>query len=218
MEQSASRPFCGLTFGCDFGGAQAAICRIYGSCSAAIGRKVRHIIVDQHHARTYAAHSTGRQPKLYSLLNHLTTSRCDQPSQSSTSSLALFHHPSFSQQPRIMAPKGPFKLVTVNTAPERAKRLIGRMTEALKDQYTIDYVANCETIAEVEGKVKEHKPDVLFCASMWTADEAEQIQATARSIVPNIKTHAIPHGLQVERGPDAIVEHLLEKVPQLLES
>ncbi|KAI3546400.1 hypothetical protein CABS01_07752 [Colletotrichum abscissum] len=117
-----------------------------------------------------------------------------------------------------MAPKGPFKLVTVNTAPERAKRLIGRMTEALKDQYTIDYVANCETIAEVEGKVKEHKPDVLFCASMWTADEAEQIQATARSIVPNIKTHAIPHGLQVERGPDAIVEHLLEKVPQLLES
>ncbi|KAK1636405.1 hypothetical protein BDP81DRAFT_481774 [Colletotrichum phormii] len=117
-----------------------------------------------------------------------------------------------------MAPKGPFKLVTVNTAPERAKRLVGRMTEALKDQYTIDYVANCETIDEVEIKVKEHKPDVLFCASMWTAEEAEQIQATARSIVPNIKTHAIPHGLQVERGPDAIVEHLLEKVPQLLES
>lgn len=53
---------------------------------------------------------------------------------------------------------------------------------------------------------------------MWTAEESEQIQATARSIVPNIKTHAIPHGLQVERGPDAIVEHLLEKVPQLLES
>lgn len=44
-----------------------------------------------------------------------------------------------------MAPKGPFRLVTVNTAPERAKKLIGRMTEALKEEYTIDYVANCES-------------------------------------------------------------------------
>lgn len=60
-----------------------------------------------------------------------------------------------------MAPKGPFRLVTVNTAPERAKQLIGRMVEALKDQYTIDYVANCETITEVEEKVKAAKPDVL---------------------------------------------------------
>lgn len=79
-----------------------------------------------------------------------------------------------------MAPKGPYKLVTVNTAPERAKRLVGRMIEALKDQYTIEHVANCESkypaprgfavsvlltlpsgIDEVEGKVKEFQPDVL---------------------------------------------------------
>jgi hypothetical protein len=43
-------------------------------------------------------------------------------------------------------PKGPYKLVTVNTAPERAKRLIGRMVEALKDRYTIIYAANCESV------------------------------------------------------------------------
>ena len=42
--------------------------------------------------------------------------------------------------------KGPFKLVTVNTAPERAKRLIGRMIENLKDEYDIEYVANCESM------------------------------------------------------------------------
>lgn len=42
-----------------------------------------------------------------------------------------------------MAPKGPFKLVTVNTAPERAKILVSRVVEALKDDYTIEYVANC---------------------------------------------------------------------------
>jgi hypothetical protein len=44
-----------------------------------------------------------------------------------------------------MSPKGPYKLVTVNTAPERAKRLIGRVVEALKDQYTIQHMANCES-------------------------------------------------------------------------
>lgn len=43
-------------------------------------------------------------------------------------------------------PKGPYTLVTVNTAPERAKRLIGRMVEALKDRYTIIYAANCESV------------------------------------------------------------------------
>lgn len=53
---------------------------------------------------------------------------------------------------------------------------------------------------------------------MWTEEEAKQIHETARSIVPDIKLHAIPTGLQVERGPDAIVEYLVEKVPALLDS
>ena len=38
-----------------------------------------------------------------------------------------------------------YKLVTVNTAPERAARLIGRMTTALSDRYCITHVANCES-------------------------------------------------------------------------
>jgi hypothetical protein len=38
-----------------------------------------------------------------------------------------------------------------------------------------------------------------------------------RKARPGIKTYAIPHGLQVEKGPDAIVEHLVENVPKLLE-
>lgn len=57
-----------------------------------------------------------------------------------------------------------------------------------------------------------------FSASMWTADEAKEIHAVARSLIPDIKHHAIPTGLQVERGPDAIVEYLVEKVPPLLDS
>ncbi|KAE8381064.1 hypothetical protein BDV26DRAFT_289767 [Aspergillus bertholletiae] len=118
----------------------------------------------------------------------------------------------------MSAPKGPFRLVTVNTAPERAKRLIGRVVEALKDRYTIIHVANCETIEEVRPKVQELMPDVLFSASMWTAEEAHLIHSIAREIRPDIKTHAIPEGLQVARGPDAIVEYLCEKVPPLLDA
>jgi hypothetical protein len=41
--------------------------------------------------------------------------------------------------------KGPFRLVTVNTAPERAKRLIGRMIEGLQDCYEIEHIANCSS-------------------------------------------------------------------------
>lgn len=38
-----------------------------------------------------------------------------------------------------------WRLVTVNTAPERAKKLIGRMVEALKDRYDIEHVDNCDS-------------------------------------------------------------------------
>lgn len=53
---------------------------------------------------------------------------------------------------------------------------------------------------------------------MWSAEEASEIHSLAKSVVPDIKYHAIPTGLQVERGPDAIVEYLVEKVPALLDS
>lgn len=74
-------------------------------------------------------------------------------------------------------PLGPFKLVTVNTAPERAKRLIGRMAENVKDKYEIIHSANIESkyarsartifaymrlaIDNVAAVVEEIKPDIL---------------------------------------------------------
>jgi hypothetical protein len=51
---------------------------------------------------------------------------------------------------------------------------------------------------------------------MWTPEQSAEIQATAREIVPDIKTHAIPEGLQVQRGPDAVVEYLKVQIPKLL--
>lgn len=53
---------------------------------------------------------------------------------------------------------------------------------------------------------------------MWSAEEAQKIRKIAEQERPGIKTHAIPQGLQVERGPDAIVEYLLENVPPMLDS
>lgn len=51
---------------------------------------------------------------------------------------------------------------------------------------------------------------------MWTDEQAREIHAIARGIRPDIKLHAIPEGLQVERGPDAVVEYLCKEVPILL--
>ncbi|KAK4193683.1 hypothetical protein QBC35DRAFT_3253 [Podospora australis] len=115
-----------------------------------------------------------------------------------------------------MSPTGPFKLVTVNTAPDRAKRLIGRVVEDVKDKYTIIHAGNAASIDEVRKTVEEAQPNVLFTASMWTPEEAQRIIAIAKEIVPDLKTFSLPQGLQVEKGPDAVVEYIKENLPSLL--
>jgi hypothetical protein len=52
---------------------------------------------------------------------------------------------------------------------------------------------------------------------MWSKEESDEIQRIAKSVVPGIKTMAIPQGLQVERGPDAVVEFLKERWGGLVE-
>ncbi|KAF2714670.1 hypothetical protein K504DRAFT_478082 [Pleomassaria siparia CBS 279.74] len=111
-----------------------------------------------------------------------------------------------------------FRLVTVNTAPERAKLVIGRLIKGLEGRYEVEHVANCTKIDEVGPAVRTHQPDILFSASMWTPEEAKQIREIAEREKADIKTHAIPQGLQVERGPDGVVEYLLENVPGVLDS
>jgi hypothetical protein len=53
---------------------------------------------------------------------------------------------------------------------------------------------------------------------MWTPEEAAKIRGIAERERPGIQTHALPQGLQVQRGPDAVVEYLVEVVPALLDS
>jgi hypothetical protein len=51
---------------------------------------------------------------------------------------------------------------------------------------------------------------------MWTKEESDEIQGIAKETVPGIKIMAIPQGLQVQKGPDAVVEFLKEKWPGLV--
>lgn len=53
---------------------------------------------------------------------------------------------------------------------------------------------------------------------MWTAEESDEIQRIAKETVSGIRTMAIPFGLQVEKGPDAVVTFLKENWPRLVES
>ncbi|KAK4109934.1 hypothetical protein N656DRAFT_758472 [Canariomyces notabilis] len=116
-----------------------------------------------------------------------------------------------------MSPAGPFTLVTVNTAPDRAKRLVGRVVEDVKERYTIIHAANAASIEEVKRTVEEARPNVLFTASMWTPEEAQQIIAIAKEVIPDLKTFSLPQGLQVEKGPDAVVEYIKEHLPSILD-
>ena len=50
---------------------------------------------------------------------------------------------------------GPFRLVTVNTAPERALRLIGRLVEALKEEYEIVHVDNCQSTLQSQSALSQ---------------------------------------------------------------
>lgn len=53
---------------------------------------------------------------------------------------------------------------------------------------------------------------------MWSPEQAKEIHDTATKIMgPKLLHYSLPQGLQVERGPDAVVEHLMEKFPELIE-
>jgi len=52
---------------------------------------------------------------------------------------------------------------------------------------------------------------------MWSENQAQTIRDIALAAVPGIRTYAIPQGMQVSAGPDAVVAHLVAKVPALLD-
>lgn len=57
-----------------------------------------------------------------------------------------------------------------------------------------------------------------FTASMWSREEALRIVAIAREVMPNLRTLSLPQGLQMDKGPDAVVEYVRERLPEVLGS
>lgn len=70
---------------------------------------------------------------------------------------------------------------------------------------------------------------------MWTPEESQvtldialvdehpyisiqRIVGIARETVPELKTFSLPYGLQVENGPDAVVEYIKKYLPTILGS
>lgn len=51
--------------------------------------------------------------------------------------------------------------MTVNTAPERAKRLVGRVADNLADRYIIEHVDNCASMDLVKDTFERVKPDMM---------------------------------------------------------
>jgi hypothetical protein len=55
-----------------------------------------------------------------------------------------------------------------------------------------------------------------FCASMWTPAQSRLIQSIARDIVPGIRTFAVPQGMQVKKGPDAVIEYVEGNLDEII--
>ncbi|KZT54513.1 hypothetical protein CALCODRAFT_438495 [Calocera cornea HHB12733] len=109
-----------------------------------------------------------------------------------------------------------YRLITVNTFPERAKLIIGRIAGELKGTYEIEHAGNVERIEDVQSVVTKVQPDLLFVASMWTPEQAQEILAIAKGAKPDLRTLSMPQGLQAEKGPDGVVAYVKEKLPSVL--
>lgn len=86
-------------------------------------------------------------------------------------------------------PKGPYTLVTVNNAPERAQRLIGRVVEIVKDRYVIKHVANAESKCQRRGAVDQ---------SIFSSKKQK------RSLTPHSGPEAA-HAVLEQHKPDVVV-------------
>lgn len=67
--------------------------------------------------------------------------------------------------------------------------------------------------------VRHFNTDSLqFTASMWTSEQSSRALSDAKEVNPQVKTMALPQGLQVNKGPDAVIEYIKEQLPKLLEA
>ncbi|WOO79622.1 Phytochrome-like protein cph1 [Vanrija pseudolonga] len=116
----------------------------------------------------------------------------------------------------------PVNLVTVNRSPERARSVLTEVIDRVQDKYTIKYGGNIDTIEGLRPFLisNKHKPGILFCASMWSKEEQDEIIAIAHEMVPGIRTHAIPPGLWDASlgGRENVLNYIMEQIDNIMAS
>ena len=55
-----------------------------------------------------------------------------------------------------------------------------------------------------------------FCASTWTPTESTRIVKLAKETLPSIKTYVVPRGLVDREGEQAMVDHLVAVLEEVL--
>lgn len=94
-----------------------------------------------------------------------------------------------------MAPKGPYKLVTVNKVPARAKIIIGRVVEAVKETYTVDYAANSESTSLysplhlISGLVSLFDSRGVCCWNRKMPNRIRHVKDSGKGDVECVPTH-----------------------------
>ncbi|KAK5155639.1 hypothetical protein LTS14_005900 [Recurvomyces mirabilis] len=62
-----------------------------------------------------------------------------------------------------MATQRQYKLVTVNNAPDRARKIVGRVIDDVKGTYNIVHAANAESPEAAKAVFEDVMPDVVVC-------------------------------------------------------
>ncbi|BGP36582.1 hypothetical protein JCM10449v2_000483 [Rhodotorula kratochvilovae] len=113
-----------------------------------------------------------------------------------------------------MSAQQPIGLVSVNTAPDRAKKVLGEVCERVKPKYNIAHVGNSDTIEGLKPLLESlsTKPGIV-----WTPEQQQEIKEIARSVLgDDFKFYGIPTGLQVKVGPQGIIDHILENFDSVM--
>lgn len=81
-------------------------------------------------------------------------------------------------------------------------------------EFNLVHLANSNTLEGLEFLLESLvvAPQVLICSSQWTSTQQKEVLGLAKTMIPDIKTIAIPPGLNATKGGDAVVEFLREQI------
>jgi hypothetical protein len=92
-------------------------------------------------------------------------------------------------------------------------------SKALFEEHHPDIVVSLGIPQMISPLDRNQRADRIckFTASMWTPEQSKIALDAAREVNPKVKTLALPPGLQVNRGPDVVVDYIKEKLPELMQ-